>query len=381
MDKILYILIILIFFSSCTKTIEVPLDDQSVIAYQKNIDEYSFDIQDNKFYFLSEEDSTLLNYYTLTPNGVFEMICNVNDYFPANYTVDSILNYKAKTFDDNSKAIAFSYLGKGKKVFSVLKLNQSNQVKWQLTDTITDGTDGYSLENISINTNGNIDVLFSTNRPTPNLQTIIYINSYDGTNGEVILKTQIAINGLVIQVCPVSGGGAMIFSGEPEGAPGTGNLVYKNLKIWLYKDSQLKSVETGLSILSYYMSLSQDQDNFIVSGLTESYSALLFSVSLDNGVNWETYFSKSEIKGITNSNDGYIVTGKEFNTLSEGSILMAKVNKEGVIVWNEPFDAESYGLGIIEEEETLYWFGTTNHESVIPESFFLLKTDNLGVVK
>jgi len=382
MNKYIYILIILIIFSSCTKTIDVPLAEQSLVAYSKNIDLSSLDIIDNQFYFMSEEDTTQLNYYSLTTNGVLETVCNVNDYFPETYTLDSILDYKAKTFEDNSKAVSFSYLNKRKKRFSVLKLDANNTIKWQLIDTVPFGKEGYSLENISINTNGDIDVLFSTNRPSSDLKSIVYLNRYNGTTGKLNLQSEIIINGLIIQAIPLSEGGIMIFSGLPKGSPGTGEMVYENLRIWLYKDGELKSVETKYSVISYYMGLSQDGNNFIISALTltgeESYDALFFSVSMENGVDWDIYLPEAEIYGITNSSDGYIVTGQELNTLSEGSILMAKINKQGELMWNEPFKAKSYGIGAIETEQTITWLGVAL-ESVIDESFFLLRTNNYGI--
>ncbi len=382
MNKIIYILIILIIFSSCTKTIDVPLAEQSLVAYSKNIDLFSLDVIDNQFYFLSEEDTTQLNYYSLTPSGVFETVCNVNDYFPETYTVDSTSNYKAQVFEDKSKAVSFSYRLKGRKFFSLVKLDNNNQLQWQVTDTIIKEKDGYSLENISINTNGDINVFFTSGRPTPDLRTTVYLSSYNGTTGELNLQTQIVINGLIIQTIPLSEGGIMIFSGLPKGSLGTGEMVYENLRIWLYKDGELKNVETEYSVISYYMGLSQDGNNFIVSALTltgeESYDALFFSVSMENGVNWDIYLPEAEIYGITNSSDGYIVTGKEFNTLSEGSILMAKINKQGDLMWNEPFKSETFGMGVIETEQTITWLGLS-HESVIEESFFLVKTNNYGI--
>lgn len=407
MRYFIYTAIIMVFFTSCNKTIDTPLTDSSILLYNKELVSLPI-VKDNAFYFVTQENDSL-KFSCVTSKGDFSTILDLTGYLPTGYTYDSLVNLKTSLTTDEGFALAFSYKdtsqGGRTTKFTLIKLNARNTVAWNITDTIPNSTMQSELQAIGENTDGNIEVISAGNSMSQqNSNTDLIQNTYSGTSGTFISSNESSLDGKSLSgVFPITDGFLIVATAvnmdTSSGNPG-GNQMNSNNCYLMKMDAAGNMVSEQIDIgISAILAVAGSNSQFIISATSgdqfQGSSPVVISADLTQGLMWEDSLISSSDLYITNiakADSGYYLTGAKFtegsfrwnseSSLENSQMYISKIDGSGNTIWENILSGESsIGTGVIENADgTISWLATKRLFSSL-NNIALLKTNSTGTIQ
>jgi hypothetical protein len=250
----------------------------------------------------------------------------------------------------------------------------SQSIIWQRLYSGPNGDAG--ALSICKESNGNF-LLLGTAFIPPNTQGmyILKINAY----GQTLWDTLIKDSNIGDQIfSSVERNNSCIFTGESDSAFSI-NINSESNLIWHKKYSI-----PGISFFRGINIISTSDSGFLIAGTVNINTGLLVKLNSSGDLQWYKLhvasFSKTYLYSIE-LNDGFLITGRKFDSPGNGKGIFTRINSKGDIVWEKDFFLFNNPVNpnrILKLENRILQIGTVFNPSISRSIPYILKTDTSG---
>lgn len=226
--------------------------------------------------------------------------------------------------------------------------------------------------------NGNF-LLLGTAFIPPNTQGmyILKTNSY----GQTLWDTLIQDSNIGEQIfSSVNKNGSCIFTGESDSAFSININSETNLN-WHKKYSI-----PGITFFRGINIINTSDSGFLISGTANLNTGLIVKLDSSGNLQWYKFhtasFSKTYLYSIE-LNNGFLITGRKFDSPSNGKGILTRINPEGDILWEKEYYLFKNPVNpnrILRQEDRILQFGSVFNSSITKSIPYILTTDTVGNV-